>query len=162
MKALVYVALLGVAIIAGYFVLTGEMAEEQGPLVGVAFGLPENDTIEVHLVVSGSMVRVDPPRMDLRGNILWDEWVEQHFQLRDEAGQPIKLIKQNASAVIPDHKAGGTPEFYLFARIKQSTKHNLSYRQVLSEGKAYQFDFTAPQEATDIRRVAFKVGSIER
>jgi len=115
----------------------------------IAFGIPYEGSIEVYVVASMGMTAIEPPRLAPNGKLRWDEWVEEHFELRTAAGQTVPLTLRSSCDIIKPAEVTGTPEGYLFAKIQQGTNYQFDYKPKRAEALRYRYDFTAP--STDVK-----------
>jgi len=159
MRTLVILLILGVCLFGGIWWLTMQASQDPGHNLGLAFGKVEGDTIEMHMVIFGRTVRLDPPRVDLRTNQeLWSEWVQNHFELKDSKGERVKLKRQMDSIVIQAKDiTAGTPEFYLIGQLKKGERYDFDYIATLADGLHYRYSFTAPDEDVKLSRPMFKL-----
>ena len=86
--------------------------------------------------------------MSLEGKVLWEEWVDQHFDLRDHNSVKSKMGMRKHSDLIPPAQVVGTPEGYLICKLKRGQTYSLDYVPKRAEPKRYRHVFVAPD--TDI------------
>lgn len=72
----------------------------QDRVLRVAFGVPHRDEIQLHVAVPPMVSERDPPQLNKYFVQLWEDWVEEHFQLVDESGKKIDLSRIGASGLI--------------------------------------------------------------
>lgn len=156
MKNLLVVGLvLGGGVLLGWYGLNSVTTQDSF-LVSIAFGFPKDGDIELHGVVSMGMSAQEPPRVDvktLKPN--WDEWVDQHFELRDAANQSVKVYFRTSTDVIPTNKIKGTAEGYFSAKLKQNTAYTLDYIPKRAEPTRFRHAFTAPAGEVGLETPAF-------
>lgn len=123
----VFALLFGVLLIGGmYFYFAANVAKDV-PSLPIAFGTPNTAGVEMQFAVSIFLPKKDPPRLE-HGVVLWNEWMNEHFQLRDSTGAAVQLQRLGFSTMLSDRQTGGTPEFWVKA--------------ILKPGATYEFDFT--------------------
>ena len=158
MRGIVILAvLLGVLVTGGYTFLHYQMMRDQGRLIPVGFGTAGEDTIEMHLAISDMMTVRDPPQAASRGRVLWKEWVEGHFVLRDDSGNRVAMRRLGTSALMMDSNAAGAPKFCLAATLKQGANYTLDYIPKSVGSNRYRYAFTAPSEPQEVWRARFKL-----
>jgi hypothetical protein len=96
MKAVVVLGVILVVLGAGiWWFVMHESMKDMGYWIAAAYGNEDDPNIEMHVLVDLPMVTKDRPDLDARGEPLWNEWVQSHFELRDAAG-----------AVVPGERIG--------------------------------------------------------
>ncbi len=155
MKGLIVLVLIGVAVVVGFIWSASRMSADPGRTIALVFGVPDEETIEIHAAVAPGMVAAEGPRMDRNGNVLWDEWIAEHFDLRDEAGDKVPMHRRNFSDLIPANKVVGTPEFYVAAKLRIGGRYTFDYIPLVRVGKRYRHTFTAPEDDTSVKRPNF-------
>ena len=152
MKAIVFIVVLAIGA-ALIWLTTASMSKDPGYSMGMVFGLADEDTIQMHAIVSGTMVRIDPPPLiPGSGFQSWPEWVADHFQLKTRSGETVKLNRQGSSGLVPATQATNTG-FYLLATLKTGEAYVLQYHAVMSEPNLYRHRFVAPSDETKVVRV---------
>lgn len=127
--------------------------------VPIAFGFTDAETIEMQAVASMGMTVTEPPRVEpVTGKVLWEEWIEEHFEVRDAGGNRVKLALRSSSDMIPKHKIVGTPEGYLTGRLQKGAAYTFDYIPKRLESKRYRYAFTAPDAEWEVERISFKAG----
>jgi hypothetical protein len=151
-KSLISILIVGTAV----FLLTGCEGETANKLpVAIAFGTPPSGLYEMHIGVDFGMTRTEGPRLSRVGSLMWDEWIEDHFELLDSAGQRVRLSRANNSRLMPASKLPGTFEFYLSAPIQQEAAYQLTYTPRREELRKYRHKFIAPVGQKDPLREWF-------
>lgn len=140
---------------AGYWLLEREWSKDRGPQIGYALGNPTAGDVELHVVVSREMSMIEKPRLTQSGAQQWLDWVKEHFDLRDAAGQQIPLARSGTSIVINEHEAFN-PEFYVWARVHAGTTYTLDFIPVAGQPKRYRRTFTAAAEGQKFERDYFE------
>lgn len=156
MRGLIGLAIIGVLACLGMWWVMSEFYKDQGVPVALAMGNPKDGTVEFHAVVAMGMSSTERPRMTLKGGLLWDEWVDEHFDLRDASGERVPLRFRISSGLIPDHKTGGTPEGYVIGRVKSGVQHDFDYIPRRNESQRYRYTFTAADGDVPMKRVTIK------
>lgn len=155
MKALGGLVAMGIiACVGGWFVM-GKMNADQGYTFANAFGNKDGETIEMHLAIPIAMP--EGPKLDERGNPLWDEWVADHFNLTSDSGDKLEIERLAHSLIIPEHKIGGSPEFYLKPKLHVGTKYTFDFIPYSTGKKKYRMEFTAPAAQTELKRDNFNL-----
>jgi len=145
------VAALGVAVY-----LNREVSKEPGFMLGFAVGNPQSGQLELHIVVQGIMIRKQGPRLASNSAApLWDEWIDQHFHLRDAAGNTLPLRKDGWSKLIDD-RAAMNPEFFLKGTLQAGDSYTLEYQPYREERKVYRYQFTVPADGMPFSRPNFE------
>jgi len=138
-----------------YVWMQHEWSKDQGHLVGMAVGNPQDGELELHVVVSMAMVRADVvPTAGRAGAQQWGQWIREHFELRDSAGKDVTFAREGHSNLISDQKAFN-PEFFLRARLRARETYTFDYIPVKSEGRHYRHTFTVPAEGLSFHRAQF-------
>ncbi len=158
MRALVVLFILGMGVFGVIYWLTMKASEDPGYQFALAFGNPEAETLDFHVVIYNRTVRIDGPRLDPKsGVLLWQEWVDTHFVLRDAKGANVPFHREGGSAFITGHDLGaGTPEFYLAAKVKKNAAYDLDYLPTPADGERYRYSFTAPADTEKLKRPLFR------
>ncbi|HQL55087.1 MAG: hypothetical protein KA383_17630 [Phycisphaerae bacterium] len=151
----VLVLLVGGLVAYGVRHLRAQFSGAEGFPVGFALGNAGSNSIELHVAVTHDMVKADPPTITPNGVLLWNEWVPQHFELRDAAGQSVRLNRAGTSVVINERKAFN-PEFYLVARLTPGTTYSLDYIPYVGENKRHRHTFTATAAEQPFQRLIFE------
>jgi len=125
--------------------------------IALAFGIPQGNEIELHVVASMGMTAREPPRRDLStGKVLWQEWVDRHFDLRDASQASIPFAFRQSTDVIPINQLVGTPEGYLLAKVKKGVQYTFDYYPRVGDLKCYRHTFTAPAGDVPVARILFE------
>jgi len=140
----------------GSMLLTREVMRDPGVPLAVAYGMPGDDTIQIHVGVPPLVPVADPLDNNIEDASSWEEWVDLHFQLSDVAGNRIPLTRIGTSGLMLDEKAAGAPEFVLWAEVKKGERYLLDFVPIRAEGKRYRLSFTAPLESKKVGRPAFE------
>lgn len=154
-------AMIGAAVILmlaglGYWLLQREWTKDRGHQIGYALGNPNNGDVELHVVVSRQMTLIQGPRPTPGGGSQsWVDWVKEHFDLRDAAGQQIPMSRCGTSTVINEREAFN-PEFYVWAHVRAGTTYTLDYIPTFGGSKRYRHTFTVPPEGQKFERIYFE------
>jgi len=154
MKSMVVLAVLAFLVLIGLLGwLQYESNRDHGHLVAFACGNPREGTLELQIVVSMRMVRLDPRRFKENGKLqTWREWVEEHFELRDAAGEVVPLKRAHFANLITQSKVG-TPDSYLLANLQPNADYSLDYRPIGPiEGRSYRVTFNTEAEGLPFAR----------
>ncbi len=139
----------------GFVWLDHEWHKDHGVVIGMAAGNPQEGELELHIVVSMGMVTADiVPAGGRGGALLWDQWISDHFSLRDAAGKNVTFAREGHSTLISDQKAFN-PEFFLRARVKAGQTYTLDYTPVAGEPRRCRNTFTVPPEGLPFQRAQF-------
>jgi hypothetical protein len=115
----VLILFLAICAFLGSWYLTGETLGDQGNPLAVAFAAAGDDTLEMQIGVPPLVPLADPPEFNERSIPKWTEWIEKHFQMRDESGKLVPLRRIGTSALFVGEVAAGVPEFVLCADLKK-------------------------------------------
>jgi hypothetical protein len=149
MKGLMILLGIGVVtVIALGWWYTAGMAADPGFRVPMAVGKGRAGGLEAHIAVSIPLMKLERPRVDRRtGAVYWTEWVEDHFELRDASGQPVRVQRSNFSSLIADGNVG-SPDLYLVAELKDGAEYTYDCVPVKGGPQRYRYAFT-PRAAED-------------
>ena len=154
MKPLIAIPVLGAAAIAGWYAFA-RIAADNGKLIGVAFGIPVDGEIEMHAIISNRMADIEPPRMSLRGKLLWQEWVDEHFAMFDDAGGAVPLKYKSSTDIMSDLELRGFPQGFVIAHLRQGFDYAMEYRPKSWDADRYRHWFTAPTDKVSLSRPLF-------
>ena len=132
-----------------HWFLLREMNKDLGRNVLVAFGIPEEGEIQMHLSVTTGTYMRDPPRLGPHDRPLVLEWIDEHFSLHDDSGTRLRLKRHGSSGLLAKSKATISSEFYLIANLQQGKEYTLDFVPEVRRGDKYRHVFTAPSEGTD-------------
>jgi len=150
MKGIIGLAVfLVVAFWAMNFFFASVLTADQGRNLAVAYFEPYKGELEIQVGIGPLIPMRDPPRRTPKGIDLWDDWVADHFQLRDAQGNEVQLKRMGTSSLFSGSKGGGDPDFVLVGAIKPETPYTFDHIPVVSEGKTYRYEFTSPADASD-------------
>ena len=139
--------------VVGVWLLHAELSADPGALIGLAFGNVQDDMIEMHVVVG---MGHEPPRLDDRtGAPLWDEWFDEHYDLRADTGEKVSLRRMGFSSLITQYEARN-PEFFLQAKLRAGVSYTFDYMPFRYEARRYRYSFTAPGAGTPFERRHFE------
>ena len=154
--ALVLVGLCGV----GFWWLQSKMTEKLGFMVGYAMGDPGEETIQMHVIVSMPMVNTEGRRRTKDGRLTtWEEWIEEHFDLRDDAGRKVPLAREAWSSLISQQQASN-PEFFMRAELRKGVNYIFDYIPIRDDWFRYRHNFTAPADSQPLVRATFEPAEI--
>jgi hypothetical protein len=158
MKGVIILGVILVVLGAGiWWFIMHETMKDPGDWVGLAFGNPTESAIEMHLPVELMTVTKDYPRVNERGDPLWEEWISQHYNLQDASGESVAFSRIGWSPLISEDKTKVVPEFYVKCTLQKGAKYTFD---VIPHGRTqqkfrYRHVFTAPSEPQDMQRVLF-------
>lgn len=155
MRGIIAIVVLVGAAIAGGYALSKSAAGE-GKLIGIAFGIPVEGEIEMHAIISSGMMTTDPPKRNVRGKILWQEWVDEHFAMFDDAGGAIMLKYKSSTDIMSDLELRGFQQGFVIAHLKQGVDYAMEYQPDSGEDARYRYSFTAPADAVSLTRPLLK------
>lgn len=160
MKYLAVLMVIGGAIFAGTKLMSGALADP-GKLLAVAFGMPKDGQIEMHtVIVNGTQIQ-DPPRVNPRGIVLWQEWAEEHFAMTDPEGNPVTLTFRSATDLVPKTERRGLIHGVVIAMLEQGADYTMEYTPIAGEPTRYRYTFEAPKE-DEFARWMFKPAELDR
>lgn len=150
-----FVLLIGVCALYGAWLGIGSVMSHDVHNLGVAFGIDDDETIEMHTIVGIRMKAIDPPK--LKENLTPDikGWIRDHFSVTDSQGNSVDLALRDFTSVIPKHKIKGTPDGFLLAKLHKGREYTFEYTPIIAEGKVYSWSFTAPSSPQPLDRPAF-------
>ena len=155
MRGLIAIVVLVGAVIAGGYALSKSAAGE-GKLIAIAFGIAVEGEIEMHAIISSGMMTLDPPKMSVRGKTLWQEWVDDHFAMFDDAGGTLPLKYKGSTDIMTDLELRGFQQGFVVAHLKQGIDYTMEYRPEAANGGRYRHSFTAPTDKVSLTRPLFK------
>lgn len=154
-KAIVWVMILG-ALGGSVFYSVGMMNQDRGYPVGLAFGRADGTTIELHIVVPLSMPMIDPPPLTAGFKPDWPQWIVDHYDVRDAAGNAVTFRRNINSTVIKEHEVRFPPDCYLIGQVTQGTTYTFELIPKLGEPEKYKYEFTAPSVKEAFSRKTFE------
>jgi len=138
-----------------WYAIGSKMSEDAGEAVPIAFAAPSKDVVMVEIAVSMFSYKNDGPRQ-INGRFQTkDEWVKDHFELKDASGNAVPLRRAEFAKALPSNVAG-TPEFYLQADLKPGGSYAFDFIPYVDAGQRYRHQFTAPTDKFEADRVLFK------
>jgi len=154
-KAIVWLMILG-ALGGSAFYGVKMMNEDRGIPVGIAFGRADGTTIELHIVVPLSMPMIDSPPLNASFKPDWPQWIIDHYDVRDAAGNPVTFRRSINSTVIKEHEVRFLPDSYLSGQLTQGTTYTIELIPMLNEPEKYKYEFTAPSANETYSRKNFE------
>lgn len=134
---------------------------------GVAFGNPQDGTIEVHMVVSQMQSKTDErtSRQLVDGNYASqsrEDYIAEHFLIKHsdgspamgEGGYPIKWRVSNRSKFIDGDKFP-LAEWYLSAKLRCGEAYLIDFMPLRDETTVFRHSFTAPDMEDQMYRIEF-------
>jgi hypothetical protein len=146
---------LGVVGLGLWWWVAREMGKEGDMPIAVVFGDLKGESIEINLAVEMGMENREGPRVDAANRVLWDEWVVEHFKIRDDAGGEAELSRVAQSALMDITKLPGAPEFCLKGRLTCGKQYTFDYIPHRAETKCYRWKFAAPSGPQKMQRAPF-------
>ena len=147
-------------LVAGGWWAANKISGQHNYWIATAFGVPHKGDIEMNAIVSRPMADLEPPRVDPETfKVLWQEWTDRDFELRDASGMPVKITFRESTdrCIIPTGKIVGAPVGYILARLKQGTNYTFDYIPKFQEPEQYQHAFTAPTGDTSVARLPLEL-----
>ena len=138
----IFVLLFGVVAVGGLFFYFSANVTKDIPTLPIAYGTANTAGVEMQFAVSMFLPKKDPPRLE-HGVVLWDEWMNEHFQLRDSTGTAVKLQKLGFSTMLTDRQTGGAPEFWVKAILKPGATYEFDFIPILP-GPKYRHSLSVP------------------
>ena len=154
MRALIAILVLGAAAVAGGYALSKSFADE-GKTIGMAFGFSKEGEIEMHAIISNRMAKIDPPKLNVRGKISWQEWVDDHFAMFDDAGGAVPLKYRKSTDMMSNQELRGFQQGFVIAHLKQGVDYAMEYRPDSLEDARYRHSFAAPSDKVSLTRPLF-------
>lgn len=136
-----------------YFYFAANVTKDT-PTLPLAFGAPNAAGTEMQFAVNMFLPKNDPPRLE-HGVVLWNEWMNEHFQLRDSTGAAVQLQRLGFSTMLSDQQAGGTPEFWVKTFVKPGATYEFDFTPVLP-GPKYRHTLTVPTAKVDPDWILFE------
>jgi hypothetical protein len=114
------------------------------------------ESTQIDVLVTLAMPRREGPRVDrVTGAVYWQEWVDEHFDIRDPDGEKVLLRRSHFSRLITERDARTTPEFYLTGKLRPDVDYTFDYIPFRAGNLKYHYEFTAPNVETRTRRQLF-------
>ncbi len=159
MKGLVVLGLIGVVGIGVTFWLMKECTSDQGISITLACGNPNDGTVAMHAAMDMGIMRREGLRQapDVSEDVLWREWLDEHFQLRDAAGESVHIERVGQSLLINVNKMPGAPDFFLTARLRSGETYSFDYKPWRAKATKYRHTFVAPADKTEMKRWNFEL-----
>lgn len=126
----------------------------EGMYMPLGFGNVNGNEIQFDIAVGLIQVHADGPRVK-NGVAQWDEWIDEHFDLRDATGNRVTFQRKGFSKLINDNTAG-VQEFFLSTRLKTNTNYTLIYTLRAGDDKRYRYEFLSPTAAVEGERVSLQ------
>lgn len=156
-KTVALVIVLGLGALSYYWLTTYLPGRDHGHLIAYAVGSPGGGILEINVVIPFIMTRHDPPKLKPNGQFqTWNEWLEEHFELRDDTGKRVMLHNSDWANVIPKGKMVGTPKFYAVGPVEPDTEYTfVFYPEGSGQPKRYRHTFALSQEGKKFERAQF-------
>jgi hypothetical protein len=154
-KAITWIIFLGV-LGGGAFYSVKMVSEDPGHMVGMAFGNASETAVDIHIAVPISMPKVDPPPLNADFKPDWPQWIIDHYDVRDAAGNAVVFRRNINSTLITDNEIRFPPDCYLVGQMTPGTTYTFELTPKLSEPEKYKFEMVAPSEKVKFSRKTFK------
>jgi hypothetical protein len=142
-------ALIVLVVLAGGIGLACFWAWNQGSdamSVQIAFDAPGPKGITMDVCLTSDMSAASGPDGGAIYNSVWQQWVNEHFTLKDAAGNVVPCEYSNGSHLIGGSR-GKTDIGYLRAVLKPGQRYTLAYRPIPDQPKVFRGELTAPDSA---------------
>ena len=159
MKPLIWLVAIGGLGLIAFFWMSSVMTGDQGIGITLAYGNIQGDLIEVNAAVDMGITRREGPRIDPNRSEqeLWEEWLTEHFDLRDDSGARVELKRVGQSLLMDVMKMPGAPDFFLTAKLRTRVQYSFDYIPRRAESARYRYTFVAPAEKTGMKRRTFEL-----
>lgn len=131
---LVIIGVLGGAVALMYWGMAAD------PTFNVGYAISEkksNGKHDLEIPIFIMMKMKDEPDYDVRGRLMWDDWLKNHFVVTDDAGNVIPMKKGPLSTkTIPKSKTD-MAEFIAIAEIDSGKEFTITYQPMLFEPEKY-------------------------
>ena len=157
MKGAKVLAIVGLAVGCGLYLYTQVwVAEDPGHLIAYACGNPKEGQVQIQVAVPYRMTRLDPPRVDEKGEfITWEQWIAEHFEIRNAAGELVHMQQAHFANLIPEAKVG-TPDFYAVGSLAAGSPYTFDYLPLgIAQSKRYRHAFSVTDTGKPFERAHF-------
>jgi hypothetical protein len=152
MKAIGGFGLLIFLVVTVYWLSASSGGQDATVPIQIAFGNPRSAGIDMHVVIGVVMANRDRIRKD-GSTPTWDEWVADHFELKDAANNVLKLERKNNSSLIQQLEVIGTQEFFLVTTLRAGQSYVFDYIPDVTKPGRYRCPFTAPTSGAKVRMI---------
>jgi len=121
--------------------------------VPMAIAPAKGEQAKLHVSVGILVIKKDGLRR-INGRLQsWSEWTDDHFLLRDAAGEKVNFTRTNFSDILPE-KIAGPFEFFLEAQLRPGQQYTLGFVPFVDDGRRFEYAFTAPTAGKEAEKVA--------
>lgn len=115
-------------------------------LVACACGAESGDNVTFELAVGMVRSDMDSPQLDANLNPMWDLWVQEHYEMRNSAGELTPMSRVVSAKAIPQRKITGAEEFFIRAVLKKGETYTLDIIPMTGGAIKYRHQFTASSQ----------------
>jgi hypothetical protein len=158
MKGLIILTLVVILVGAGIWVgVIRSTMSDQGTIFLVVMGNPNEKTVEFDVCVELGMAHMANPRLDERNEPKWDEWIDEHFEMKDPAGNKAPHIRVAHTMLVDENKVKHLPEFYVQYQIENGKDYTLDFIGGREGNVHYRYKFTASDKYGPTRETSVPV-----
>src|ERR1043166_6008086 len=156
MKGVVILAVV-IALVGASFwgVVMHESMKDSGVWILVATGKQKGMPAAMDVSVELQMAMRTKVNSDKNGNPLWEDWVAQHFELRDAEGKVLPGTRIAHSQLVNEEKTINLPEFYVHYTVEGGKDYTLDYKPRLDKPVHYRHEFRALSDNPTVERLQF-------
>ncbi len=156
-RFIIGMVLLFILLGAAIWVFTAMNSDDDSKLICLTFGLPDEQTVEVHAELTTLMAAQDTWAYSIpEGGIDWPRWTTEHFIIRDPSGTQVPIHKAMRSSLVSDAVTRGLTDSFVVARVQKGVDYTFLYIPVVGEPEQYLYSFTAPDGPAERLRVRFE------
>ncbi len=127
MKAFLWVVLISFLGLCGYYYFKAFIIPDETQMLSIAFGNTTDDEVELHVEVTLVMAQLDVfPYMSMNGGTDWKAWANDHYIVKDDAGNQVEFTKRMKSNVISERDSRVVADGYLIAKLSRAPNTLLS------------------------------------
>ncbi|MCC6680687.1 MAG: hypothetical protein IT445_07275 [Phycisphaeraceae bacterium] len=142
---------------AAVWVFVAMNSDDNSKLICLTFGLPDEQTVEVHAEITTLMSSTDVmPYSIPEGGIDWPRWTTDHFVIRDPSGSQVPVHKAMRSSLVGEAVTRGLTDSFVVARVQKGVDYTYLYIPVVGGPEQYLYSFTAPDGPAERLRVRFE------
>ncbi|MFH1745859.1 MAG: hypothetical protein ABIG44_02330 [Planctomycetota bacterium] len=165
-KVIIWIVVLAFVCCLGAWALKSFKSEETSFVIGFAIGNLFEDQLEMHIIVSPDITGVEGQRripLASGGNSVqtWDEWIAEHFNIIDSAGQKVTFRKVGFSNLITEQQAH-SPEFFISGKVRARETYTVEYIPFAREILCYRQTVTVTAEGQPFKRHDFPMADKTR
>ena len=144
---------------AGAFFWLGRGATDPRVALQIAYGEPQKDGILLEIILAQGLTMTDPPGGDTRYNAVWQQWVDEHFELLDDSGQKVPLHYGNQAALSALNASRGTPDAgFISALVKSGREYEVRYRAKAETANPFSLRIHVPAAASAVQIITLERG----